>query len=102
MHHVMPIFHPWTNIVRTYMHYAFAQARTHLPVVRSRVVVAFAPEESAFFACTCAVIVGSSDEAFVTERLAVVVVVVAAVLMRDATVPSPKDARVIARHRALS
>ena len=70
-------------------------------MVGGRVVVLFAPEERAFATRIRAVLIGSPDEVCVTERLAVGVVVVAAVLVRDASVPSPKDAWEIARHRVL-
>jgi len=61
-------------------------------------VVACAPEKRTFVTAYCAVLVGSREEAGVTHRLAVSVVVVAAVPVRDASVLSPKDFRVLARH----
>ena len=74
----------------------------YLPMVSGRVVVAFAPEQRTFATRTCAVLIGSRDEACVTERLAVDVVVIIAVLVRDASVRSPNNAWVIARRRVLS
>ena len=66
-------------------------------------IVAFAPEERALVTLHCAVLIGSRDEGFETERPAVVVVVVVAVLVRDASVLSPLHLRVLARHhRALA